>query len=170
MRIHEWSPKGKSFDLLTNSPNYLLHFDFLGYFSSIIGFLNVLARKNVRWKIRRLILFCPCYWHTLRLGRLSIRLSSQHGKFSKSYLKKKHRKNSDSLMGIERMTPDLTLSQAFLDYGSSGIDQGAREKIATRHTRWHAGEETKSPSSRVLLTLTHALAWAAWSWKHCLAG
>ena len=38
-------------------------------------------------------------------------------------------------MGIEHMTPDLTLSQAFLDYGSSGIDEGAREKIATRRTR-----------------------------------
>ena len=22
------------------------------------------------WEIRRLVLFCPCYWHTLRLGRL----------------------------------------------------------------------------------------------------
>ena len=31
-------------------------------------------------------------------------------------LKKKRRKNSDSLMGIELMTPDLTLSQEVLDY------------------------------------------------------
>ena len=35
---------------------------------------------------------------------------------SVSHIKKKRRKNSDSLMGIELMTPDLTLSQEVLDY------------------------------------------------------
>ena len=35
---------------------------------------------------------------------------------SASHIKKETPKNSDSLMGIELMTPDLTLSQEVLDY------------------------------------------------------
>ena len=51
----------------------------------------------------------------VRLGRLWIRLFTIW-EVQQVILKKKRRKNSDSLMGIELMTPDLTLSQEVLDY------------------------------------------------------
>ena len=53
--------------------------------------------------------------HYVRLGRLWIRLFTRW-EIQQVILKKKRRKNSDSLMGIELMTPDLTLSQEVLDY------------------------------------------------------
>ena len=53
--------------------------------------------------------------HYVRLGRLWIRLFTRW-EVQQVIFKKKRRKNSDSLMGIEHMTPDLTLSQEFLDY------------------------------------------------------
>ena len=53
--------------------------------------------------------------HYVRLGRLWIRLFTRW-EVQQVILKKKRRKNSDSLMGIELMTPDLTLSQEVLDY------------------------------------------------------
>ena len=53
--------------------------------------------------------------HYVRLGRLWIRLFTIW-EVQQVILKKKRRKNSDSLMGIELMTPDLTLSQEVLDY------------------------------------------------------
>ena len=53
--------------------------------------------------------------HYVRLGRLWIRLFTRW-EIQQVILKKKGRKNSDSLMGIELMTPDLTLSQEVLDY------------------------------------------------------
>ena len=53
--------------------------------------------------------------HYVRLGLLWIRLFTIW-EVQQVILKKKRRKNSDSLMGIELMTPDLTLSQEVLDY------------------------------------------------------
>jgi len=53
--------------------------------------------------------------HYVRLGRLWIRLFTRW-EVQQVILKKKRRKNSDSLMGIELMTPDLTLSHEVLDY------------------------------------------------------
>ena len=53
--------------------------------------------------------------HYVRLGRLWTRLFTRW-EVQQVILKKKRRKNSDSLMGIELMTPDLTLSQEVLDY------------------------------------------------------
>ena len=53
--------------------------------------------------------------HYVRLVRLWIRLFTTW-EVQQVILKKKRRKNSDSLMGIELMTPDLTLSQEVLDY------------------------------------------------------
>ena len=53
--------------------------------------------------------------HYVRLGRLWIRLFTRW-EIQQVILKKKRRKNSDSLMAIELVTPDLTLSQEVLDY------------------------------------------------------
>ena len=53
--------------------------------------------------------------HYVRLGRLWIRLFTRW-EIQQVILKKKRRKNSDSLMAIELVTPDLMLSQEVLDY------------------------------------------------------
>ena len=85
--------KGKMLWSFNKFSQLFVTFWLLDYFSSIMGFLNVPARKNVRWEIRRHIPFCPCYWHTLRRSGPSVDKNVHKIGSSASHIKKEAPKN-----------------------------------------------------------------------------
>ena len=140
MRIPEWSPKGKMLWSFNKFSQLFVTFWLLGYFSSIMGFLNVPARKTVRWEIRRLVPFCPCYWHTLRTSGPPVDKTVHKMGSSASNIKKETPKKFWLSHGNWAYDPR---SNAFSrGFGlrivglscSSGKEEVAREKRC--HTEW----------------------------------